>query len=119
MEYALIVLLQLIGIGLHVMQKVIALGDQNKSMERKEIFATFWHEDWDTLFVSGLVLVLNLAAHYIIEAYTILPKEIGNYPLYAFGIALVLGYAGQRLIYKYLGTAEAALAKKGDQILNK
>lgn len=119
MEYALIIILQLLGIGFHVMQKVIALGDTHKT-KMKETFSIFWSEDWDTLFVSFLVMTLNVVAHFILESYA--PKSIIEYEYYdliSFGIALTLGYAGQRIIYKYLGTAETALAKKGDQILNK
>jgi hypothetical protein len=34
-----------------------------------------------------------------------------------FGAAFVIGYAGQRLVYKYLGSAEKFLDKKvGDKL---
>lgn len=96
------------------MQKIIGLGNTNPTKTIREIIAIFVSEDWDTLIVSALVLLLNLVAHFIIAAYTTLPNTVEYYPLYSFGAALVLGYAGQRLIYKYLGSAEKFLDKKVD-----
>lgn len=110
MEYLLIILLQLIGIGFHVMQKVISIGDNHPEKTRRQIFDVFFKEDWDTLFVSALVLITHLVAHYIIDTYTPdFRNSVNYYVLYAFGSALVLGYAGQRLIYKWLGSAEKKL----------
>ena len=40
-----------------------------------------------------------------------------NFHLWMFGAAFVIGYAGQRLVYKYLGSAEKFLDKKvGDKL---
>jgi hypothetical protein len=116
MEYILIVILQLLGIGFHVMQKISILGDKFPDKSIREIRILFLKEDLDTLVVSALVLMLNLVSHYIVTIYTTIPK-MDNYHLYSFGAALVLGYAGQRVIYKYLGTAERFLDKKIDNKL--
>ena len=32
-----------------------------------------------------------------------------------YALALILGYAGQRLAYKYLGTAEKVLSEKAEK----
>lgn len=111
MEYTLIFILQILGIGFHVMQKIISLGDEHKDKNRSQIFSAFLYEDWDTLSVSALIIALHLVSHYIVENYTTI-RQIDNYHLYSFGLALVLGYAGQRIIYKYLGSAEEFLNKK-------
>jgi hypothetical protein len=111
MEYTLILILQFLGIGFHVMQKISILGDKFPEKTIGDIQAIFWKQDYDTLIVSALVLLLNLVAHYIVGEYTDIPS-IKYYHLYSFGIALVLGYAGQRIIYKYLGTAEKFLDRK-------
>ena len=116
MEYLLIFILQLLGIGFHVMQKVISIGDKHPDKNRSQIFSAFLYEDWDTLMVSALIISLHLVSHYIVENYTTI-REINNYHLYSFGLALLLGYAGQRIIYKYLGSAEEFLNKKvGDKL---
>lgn len=118
MEYLIVVILQLLGIGFHVMQKIISLGDKNPKLTSSDVFSAFLFEDWDTLMVSALVLALNIVAHYIIENYTSL-CDTKNFHIYAFGIAFVLGYAGQRIVYKYLGSAESFLNKKADVLKDK
>lgn len=112
MEYLIIFILQFIGIGLHVAQKVREIDKRSLTDTPREVLAIFFQEDWITLFISGLVLVLNLVAHFILENYSTLPATVEYFDLYGFGIAFVLGYAGQRLIYKYLGTAEEMLTKR-------
>ena len=117
MEYAIIIILQVIGVGFSVMERISKIGDKQPTFTRHEIVNAFWVEDWDTLIVSGLVLALNLVAHYIVEHYTVIFLENDYAQLYGFGIALIMGYAGQRLIYKYMGSAEKFLDKKVDDRL--
>lgn len=117
MEYLLIFILQIIGIGFHVMQKIISLGDMHPDKNRSQIFSAFLYEDWDTLAVSCLVIATHLIAHYIVENYTDLSMTSEKYILYSFGLALILGYAGQRLAYKFLGSAEEFLNKRANDKL--
>lgn len=117
MEYALIIILQLLGIALSVGQKVHELDKKFDNDTFNEVLSVFWKSDRVTVWISVIILFLNVVAHYIIEHYSNLPESIPNYPLYAFGIAFVLGYAGQRIIYKWLGTAERTLTEKGDKII--
>jgi hypothetical protein len=117
MEYFLIFSLQLIGIGFHVAQKIKSLDAKYPDKSIRQIFNTFLDQDWVTLFISGLVIILDLVVHYILDSYTPeLRKGVNYYVLYAFGIALVLGYAGQRIIYKWLGRAEEILDKQSDKL---
>lgn len=117
MEYFLIFSLQLIGIGFHVAQKVKALDAKYPEKSIREVFNTFLDQDWVTLGISGLIIVLDLLVHFILDKYTPdLRKGLNYYVLYAFAIALVLGYGGQRLIYKYLGKAEEILDKQADKL---
>lgn len=112
MEYLLIFILQLLGIGFHVMQKIISIGSEFPEKSRSQVFSAFLYEDWDTLLVSWLVLITHLVAHYVVLNYTALSTSLEQYSFWSFGLALLLGYAGQRLIYKYLGSAEDFLNKK-------
>jgi len=117
MEYLLIINLQLLGVCFHVMQKVIKLGNDFPLKTWKEIFKAFFSEDWDTLIVSFLVLWLNIVAHFIIDEYA--PEfraSINYYILWAYGISCVLGYGGQRIVYKYLGSAEKLLDRQSDKL---
>ena len=114
MEYLLIFILQVLGIGLNVAKKVLQIDKKSPDDSLGEVILVFWNSDRITIFISTLVLVFNLVAHYIIGNYAESITEIPYYELISFGIAFVLGYAGQNLIYKYLGTAEQVLDKKAD-----
>lgn len=122
MVYALIFLFQGLGIFFHVMQKVVSIGDkfprdQFPEYTIQRIFYIFWSEDWDTLTISAGILVLDEAVHFVVFDYLHIPLPIDWYwQIGPFGLALVLGYAGQRLIYKWFGTAEQFLDK---QVSNK
>ena len=123
MEYFLIIVLQLLGIGFHVMQKVISLGDLYPEKTIRQIFEAFFKADWDTLTVSGLVLITHFTFHFILTYYNpeltnasftvpVFGGIIVSYVIVSFVIAFVLGYAGQRLAYKWLGSAEKKLENK-------
>jgi ABC-type spermidine/putrescine transport system permease subunit I len=116
-EYFLLIALQLLGVGFHVMQKVISLSNAHPDNEIKDVFVAFWKADWDTVFVSGLVLLFTIIVHYIVAKYAQgITSKFDNYLLFSFALSLTMGYAGQKLIYKYLGTAEKYLDKKADDL---
>lgn len=117
MEYFLIIILQSLGIGFHVMQKVISLGDKFPAETPRSVFKLFWKEDWDTLVVSGLILVLNIVGHYItFDKLGMVLLSEWYWQIAPYVLSLVGGYLGQRWIYKFFGSAEKALDK---QFLNK
>lgn len=116
MEYLIVFVMQLLGVGFHVGQKIVSLGNAYPEKSRSEIVRVFFKEDWDTLFISALVLLLDEMIHIIINGYATHLTVNPNFYLYSFGAALVLGYAGQRLVYKFFGSAEKFL---GNQIDNK
>jgi hypothetical protein len=115
-EFVLLIVFQILGIGFHVMQKIIKLGNDNPSKTRKEITGIFFVEDWDTLFVSGLILFLVVASHIAILFFATVLREWDYYILASFAVSLMLGYGGQRFIYKQLGTAEAFLNRKVEHL---
>lgn len=112
MEYLIIAILQLLGIGFHVMQKVSNLGNTFPQKTRKEILGIFFQEDWDTLGISALILATCEMAHYIIHNYAQTIAAMQYFELTWFAVSLVLGYSGQNLVYKWLGSAETFLDKK-------
>lgn len=117
MEYFLIIILQLLGVGFHVVQQVSDIDNRHPEVNRSEVFAIFFKNDWDTLMGSALVLALHVVTHYIIENYAPEVRSMKNYILYSFGLALVMGYGGQKIVYKYLGSAEKFLDDKIDNKL--
>ena len=56
MIHFLTFLLFIIGVGYHVMQKVMQLRKKFPDFGLKEIFTLFFKEEWDSLIVSFLVL---------------------------------------------------------------
>jgi hypothetical protein len=100
------------------MQKVSELDNKYPELKWKEVFALFIKEDWDTMVISGLVWATQTVIHVILFIFAPeLPASIEYYILWAFGIALVLGYCGQRVVYKFFGSAEKVLIKQIDSKL--
>ena len=78
------------------------------------IWGTFLKEEWDSLMISGLILItLNVFLYIKFYNGWIFPDWLENWGMYLF--TLIMGYAGQRLAYKYLGTAEKALERRIDK----
>lgn len=118
MDYFLIFTLELIGIGLYVMQIVLELDKKSPDDSKLDVLKLFWKLDGFTIFISGIILVFNEVVHLIMETYG--QKSIAyvdglpyiNYHLITFIIAFGLGYFGQRKIYQWLGKAETFIDKK-------
>lgn len=113
MEYFLIIFWQLLGVSFHVGQKIVSLGDKFPEKNVNEIGKTFWKEDWDTLLISFLIIMLDLGTHFTLHYLKIeLPAEEWYWKVMPYAAALILGYAGQRLVYKWFGSAEEFLDKQ-------
>jgi len=110
--------MQLLGIGFHVGQKIISIGNAFPDKTVSDVVKVFWKEDWDTLAISGLVLLLDEMIHFIINGYAGYITGFPNFYLYSFGAGLLMGYAGQRLVYKFFGSAEKFLGDQIDKKLN-
>jgi hypothetical protein len=120
MEYLLIIILQLLGIYFHVMQKISIIDKKYPEKPLPEIRAIFWREDSNTLGISAGVLVLHVITHFIIDYYDLPIRDKSYfgvpYLAWAFGLALLGGYAGQRLIYKAFGSAEKVINTKLEKV---
>lgn len=117
LEYFLIVSLQIVGIMLSILHSCKELDDLNQNDSFLDVWRMFWLRDRITVLMSTVVLFLHLLIHVILDVYSDIPENVPYYNLWDFGIALVMGYGGQRLIYKYLGKAEMFLGKKvGDKL---
>lgn len=109
------------------MQKLVTIRRKHRKENIRQIFSVFLYEDWNTLLCSMLILALDLVAHFIMHNYTPWVHDmkvgiplIGEVPfiILTFLFALILGYGGQRIIYKYLGTAEEFITKKAGELEN-
>lgn len=109
MIYILTIVLFVLGVGYHIMQTVDKLKNKHKEFSFKQIFSVYFNEEWNVLIRSGLVLATYELFLFIISMAEVVMPEWWEKYLVVYGLAVVLGYAGQRLIYKYLGTAEKTL----------
>lgn len=117
MIYILTTILCGLGICFHIMQKIRILRTKFPEFVFKRIWGTFFTEEWDTLFVSFICwLVLELAIYIVLYNKVHIATWFAMWGIYV--LALVWGYCGQRIAYKYLGTAEEVLEKKADDLKN-
>lgn len=103
---------------LHILITIKKLRVQFPQFGFKEIWNTFFTQNWDTLIGSAVVLLIyELAIYIAVYNGVVLPYWFDMIGMYA--IAAVLGYQGQRIFYKWLDTAVEALEKKADMIKDK
>lgn len=125
MDYVLIIMLQFLGVCYRVGETIAQLKKTYPTETKGKIFDIFFKEDWNTLFMSAVVLATDLIFHYIVSKFSInweiiiwqpwgvVDITIGTlYGILSYLIAIVLGYKGQDLIYKWLGTAATRLDKE-------
>jgi hypothetical protein len=116
-DYILTNALFISGVFLFILSVISKLKIKFPAYDKKEIVKTFYSEEWDSLLVSGVVLLIwNISLALIDVNKIILPLWYEKWGEFAF--ALVLGYCGQRLAYSVLSTAEGVLQKKVDQLQN-
>lgn len=115
-----IVVLQVLGILSHVMKKISELGDKFPDKNRSEIVAIFKKEDWDSMAISGIILLIWVTNYLALHRYgkEVIPN-IPYFPISYIGLSLVIGFCGQMLLYKILGTAQNVLSSGADKLEQK
>lgn len=112
MEYIILFMASVFGVAFHVAFKLIDLGNKFPSITRKEIGITFLKEEWDSLCLSGVIALFMLFIHYVIHNYAQDIVQFKWFELTYIGVSIIMGYQGQRLLYKWLGSAADFLDKK-------
>jgi len=115
MDYIFCTAALLVGIFLHIMQKINKLRNKFPQLNFKTIWSTFFQEEWDSLMVSFVIIIA-----YNLFLYIAFFNQIKFLPWFdkwgMYALALVLGYGGQRIAYKYLTTVEEKLIKDADKL---
>lgn len=119
MIYLLTIILFLLGVGFHVLQVMDRVKKKFPQYKLSEVFDTYCFEEFNTLLRSALVLCTYQLFLFILDMAEVQMPGWWDKYLVVYGLALVLGYAGQRLAYKYLGTAEKVLSDRADDLNNK
>ncbi len=116
MIYFLTSIALLLGVLFHIMVKIMGYKKQFPTLTFNSIWGTFFKEEWDSLMVSALVWGVVELAIFIINYQQI---DIPTWLQWGiFPIALLMGYQGQRIAYKFLNTASDALEKKAEIVGN-
>ncbi len=106
----------LFGVMFHVMVKVMGYKKQFTTLSFGQIWGTFFKEEWDSLMVSAIIYGVTELSIFIINYQQINIPEWLQWGIYP--IALLMGYQGQRIAYKFLNTASDALEKKAEIVAN-
>jgi hypothetical protein len=114
MIYLLTTVVFILGVFLHIMIKITSYKKTFPTLSFGAIWATFFKEEWDSLLVSLVILVLVEVTIYIINYVGIEVPIWMDWGIYL--IALVMGYQGQRLAYKFLNTAGEK--SRGNKVIN-
>ena len=112
--YAAVFVGGVFGVLFHIMGKVKDLRVKFPSNTPGQIITIFLNEEWNVLIVSGMVNLACLISVYFGAIHYFGWDEIEFGPLFAFVGMIGIGYFGQRLVYKWLGTTEKVLSKKLD-----
>lgn len=103
-----------LGVTFHVLAQVQKLRKKFPKHKAKEILGIFFDEEWNVLFVSAAVNTTCIIAEKF-GASTYLGVPVDSKELTLFVSMLVIGYAGQRLVYKWLGSTEKVLTQQIDK----
>lgn len=123
MEYFLIIVLEFCGVAFSMGQKIAEL---NKKTEEQDtigaILHTYVRRDFVTIFLSGIIIIMNIVFHYVMELYgnglaLRVFGDIATYKVFSMAFAFFLGWGGQAFFYRLLGKTELYLHKKVDDTL--
>lgn len=125
MEYLLIIVLEFCGVAFSMGQKISELNRKTGDQETiGTILNTYIRRDFVTIFLSGVIIIMNIVFHYIMEIYGSglalrVFGDINTYKVFSMAFAFFLGWGGQAFFYRLLGKTELYLHKKMDDTLNK
>lgn len=109
LDYAWMLGSAVVGIGLDVSQKIGKIQKENKDFSAGNVFHFWWKYDWNTIHTNLWVL----ASSAVLLRVAMRLLAIGQYTSTIIFILqwieviyVIIGYAGQRIIYNKLGTAE-------------
>ena len=113
LEHFLLAILYILGAAYQVMREIARLRKINPALRPGEVFQTYYREEWNTVMVSVLGLLTVQLFFFIIhfKGYE-LPGWLHQWGVYP--LSLVAGYGWHRIVYKWLGSTEAAIIKQID-----
>lgn len=104
----------IIGVVLHIGTKVEGLKNKFPNLTKGQILGTFFAEEWNVLIISAVVNISCLISVQLGAIHYFGWDQYQFGPLVAFVLMIGVGYFGQRVVYRVLGTTEKILNKKID-----
>lgn len=114
MEYVVITLAQVFGILFHTYLKIKQIDDRRPDDSFWEVMGVFYKENILSLILSITILAFTIFIRFVIELYTDLHETVPYYELINVGISLILGYQGQKIVYKALDKGTGVVERKLD-----
>lgn len=107
LPYLIILFFQVLGVTAKILHHIGKIRKENPSMKPSEVWSLIKHQDWDTMLWSGVILFTHLAVHGVMDLNHV--QRTGWWGAWWFDLAcaLTLGWAGQDVLIKALGTAKA------------
>lgn len=102
MEYVIMTIAQIFGILFHTYLKIKEIDDRRDDDTFWEVLTVFYRENVLSLMLSGVIILFTAFIHFVIGYYSDLNLTIPYYDLMGAGVSLVLGYQGQKIVYKAL-----------------
>lgn len=115
MEYVIIIVAQIFGILFHNYLKIKQIDDRRPDDTFWEVMSVFYRENILTLILSTIILAFTVFVHAVVGYYTDLRESFDYYDLSASGLSLVLGYQGQKIVYKALDKGTEVVDRKLDE----
>ena len=123
MEYLIIIILEFCGVAFSMGTKIAELNKNTTEEDTiSHILHTYVRRDFVTIFLSGIVIIMNIVFHYVMELFgtglaTRVFGDLNTYKVFSFALAFFLGWGGQAFFYKLLGKTEQYLHKRVDEKL--
>lgn len=114
MDYVLIVLAQIFGILFHTWLKIKAIDDRRPDDSFWEVMGVFYSENLLSVILSFVILAFTIFLRFVIELHTDLEITVPYYELINIGLSLIIGYQGQKIIYKALDKGTGVVERKLD-----
>ncbi len=115
MEYLIISIAQIFGILFHTYIKIDAIDNRRPDDSFWEVLLVFYQENLKSLILSFVILAFTIFIRFVIELHTNLDETIPYYELINIGISLILGYQGQKIVYKALDKGTGVVERKLDE----
>lgn len=117
MEYVITIVAQVFGILFHNFLKIDEIDKRREDDTFWEVLTVFYRENILSLMLSTVILLFTVFVHFVIGYYSDINETIPYYDLIGAGVSLVLGYQGQRIVYKALNRGADAVDNKLDKKL--